>query len=146
MFKKVMYPIDVQEGVLCQAAMLNVLKQIRDWQAELVLIYVLPGFGMPIVGSYFPKDAEDAAKAEAAKRVRAFITDQVPAGVRVKSIIAEGTAYEEILDYAEKEKVDLIVVPSHDRQGVERWLIGSTAQKVVEHAGCSVMVLRNCET
>ncbi len=146
MFKKVMYPVDLQEGTLCQAAIDGVLGQIRDWQAELVLIYVLPGFGMPIVGSYFPKDAEDAAKEAAKKRIRTFVEDRIPAGLHVKSIIAEGTAYEEILAYAEEEKVDLIIVPSHDRQGVERWLIGSTAQKVVEHARCSVFVLRNCGT
>ncbi len=47
-----------------------------------------------------------------------------------------------ICDYAEKHGVDLIVVGSHGRGGMERWLIGSVAERVVRHAGADVYVVR----
>ena len=47
-----------------------------------------------------------------------------------------------ICEYAEKHGVDLIVVGSHGRGGVERWLIGSVAERVVRHATTNVYVVR----
>lgn len=47
-----------------------------------------------------------------------------------------------ICDYAANHGVDLIVVGSHGRGGMERWLIGSVAERVVRHASCNVYVVR----
>lgn len=47
-----------------------------------------------------------------------------------------------ICDYAEGHGVDLIVLGSHGRGGMERWLIGSVAERVVRHAACNVYVVR----
>ena len=47
-----------------------------------------------------------------------------------------------ICDYAENHDVDLIVVGSHGRGGMERWLIGSVAERVVRHAAADVYVVR----
>ena len=48
----------------------------------------------------------------------------------------------EIADYAQEEKAELIVLPSHGRTGLTRLLIGSVAEKVVRLAHCPVLVLR----
>jgi len=47
-----------------------------------------------------------------------------------------------ICEYAEEHGVDLIVVGSHGRGGMERWLIGSVAERVVRHATMNVYVVR----
>lgn len=47
-----------------------------------------------------------------------------------------------ICDYAANHGVDLIVVGSHGRGGMERWLIGSVAERVVRHASSNVYVVR----
>ncbi len=47
-----------------------------------------------------------------------------------------------ICDYAENHGVDLIVVGSHGRGGMEHWLIGSVAERVVRHAAANVYVIR----
>jgi nucleotide-binding universal stress UspA family protein len=49
---------------------------------------------------------------------------------------------EEIVSYAEFEQIELIVISSHARKGFDRWLIGSTAERVVRLAPCPVLVLR----
>ena len=45
-------------------------------------------------------------------------------------------------DYARSVGADLIVVPSHGYHGVRRFLLGSTAERIIRHASCSVLVLR----
>ena len=49
---------------------------------------------------------------------------------------------EEIVDFAEREQVELIVISSHARKGFDRWLLGSTTERVVRLAPCPVVVLR----
>jgi nucleotide-binding universal stress UspA family protein len=49
---------------------------------------------------------------------------------------------EEIVAFAERERTELIVISSHARRGFDRWLIGSTAERVVRLAPCPVLVLR----
>ena len=61
----------------------------------------------------------------------------VQASVEVRS----GKAYWAILDAAEERNADLIVVASH-RPGLQHFLLGSTASRVVRHATCTVLVKR----
>jgi len=65
----------------------------------------------------------------------------VGATVPVRTRIDLGTAWRQILAAAVEEKVDLIVIGSHGYGGLDR-LLGTTAAKVVNHADCSVLVVR----
>jgi nucleotide-binding universal stress UspA family protein len=49
---------------------------------------------------------------------------------------------EEIANFAERDRTELIVIPSHARKGFDRWLLGSIAERVVRLAPCPVVVLR----
>ncbi len=64
----------------------------------------------------------------------------VPA-VKTALIISRNEA-EGIVDYAEKEDVDMIVITTHGRTGLKRMMIGSVAERVVRHAPCPVLTLR----
>ena len=58
------------------------------------------------------------------------------------AVLADHAPAKAICEYAEEHGVDLIVVGSHGRGGVERWLIGSVAERVVRHASSNVYVVR----
>ena len=65
------------------------------------------------------------------------------AGIETDVAWIEGTTpAKAICDYAESHGINLIVVGSHGRGGVERWLLGSVAERVVRHATCNVYVVR----
>ena len=65
------------------------------------------------------------------------------AGIETDIAWIEGTTpAKAICDYAESHGINLIVVGSHGRGGVERWLLGSVAERVVRHATCNVYVVR----
>ena len=53
-----------------------------------------------------------------------------------------GDPTSEIIDYAEKQQVDLIVMPSRGRTGISRFFMGSIAERVIRFAHCPVLVLR----
>jgi len=64
------------------------------------------------------------------------------AGFKVNSCVHEGDPRTVILDHAEKLRVDLIVMGSHGRKGVDRFLIGSVSEAVTQYARCSVLIVR----
>jgi nucleotide-binding universal stress UspA family protein len=71
------------------------------------------------------------------------LRDQHLADVAVEiAVLADHAPAKAICEYAESHGVDLIVVGSHGRGGVERWLIGSVAERVVRHATTNVYVVR----
>jgi nucleotide-binding universal stress UspA family protein len=63
-------------------------------------------------------------------------------GFSVSQTIREGVAAEEILDEAREWGADLIMVGTHGRKGISRFLLGSVAQRVATHAPCSVEIVR----
>lgn len=142
MFKKVLCPIDVYDGKAAQACLAQVVKWVREWDAELVLMYVFPGFRMPLVASYFPDDAMRKMYDEASSALHEFIDTNVPKDLRVTPVVCEGRPYEEILREAGERGADLIVIPGKEHTTTDRVLLGSTASRVVDHAHCSVLVLR----
>ncbi len=64
------------------------------------------------------------------------------AGLQAEGRLIEGDPRQALLEEAKREGVDLIVVGSHGRTGLEQLLMGSVAAHVVAHATCSVMVVR----
>jgi nucleotide-binding universal stress UspA family protein len=63
-------------------------------------------------------------------------------GLNVEEIIVHGDAAAEIVRVAEEREVDLIVISSHGRTGLGRMIFGSTAEAVVRHAACPVLVVK----
>jgi nucleotide-binding universal stress UspA family protein len=64
------------------------------------------------------------------------------AGLEVEEVIAHGEAAAEIVRVAKDKNVDLIVISSHGRTGLGRILFGSTAEAVVRHSSCPVLVVK----
>jgi nucleotide-binding universal stress UspA family protein len=64
------------------------------------------------------------------------------ANVEVESVILEGSPAEEIIDFAEKNDIDLIVMGTHGITGISRFLLGSVAENVVRHSKKAVLVVR----
>ena len=60
----------------------------------------------------------------------------------VEHVVLKGTPYEEISRFAEANKIDLVVIGTHGRKGLDRMLFGSTAEQVVRHAPCPVLTVR----
>lgn len=56
-----------------------------------------------------------------------------------------GNPWSSICDYAGRNQIELIIIPTHGRTGLKHALIGSTAERVVRHAACPVLVVKSSE-
>jgi nucleotide-binding universal stress UspA family protein len=63
-------------------------------------------------------------------------------GIRLQSLFLEGRPFEQIIQAAEAEKVDLIVLGSHGRSGLARLLMGSVAERVTASVNCPALVVK----
>ncbi len=97
---------------------------------------------MSMVSQFFPEGFEEKSLAEAAKQLDDFIAKNIPSEIASQAIVANGTVYEEILRTAERIGCDLIVMASH-RPELKDYLLGPNAARVVRHANCSVLVVRD---
>lgn len=66
-------------------------------------------------------------------------------GIEVKEILLEGHPSNEILDFAENNDIDLIVMGTLGKTGLDRFLMGSVAEKVVRNSKVPVLVVRSEE-
>ena len=82
-----------------------------------------------------PREDVDNMLEQAAKDVEA-------GGVKVKTFARQGDPADAILDVAEEEGADLIVVGNKGMTGAKRFLLGSVPNKVSHHAPCSVLIVR----
>jgi nucleotide-binding universal stress UspA family protein len=64
------------------------------------------------------------------------------AGLEAGRVLRYGTPHVEIVGAAEQENVDLVVIAHVGRHGVQRFLIGSVTERVVEYAPCPVLVVK----
>jgi len=82
-----------------------------------------------------PREDVEATLKAAAERLE-------EAGVEVETFAREGDPADAILDVAEEQGADLIVVGNKGMTGAKRFLLGSVPNKVSHHAPCSVMIIR----
>jgi len=116
----------------------------RSTGARLIVIYTAPSLSQ-YVGFHVPPSTienfvgEIVSGAESA--MAAFVAENF-AGLPVTSKVLIGYAAEEIINRADEEKVDMIVMGTHGRTGIDRILFGSVAEKVVRTAKQPVLTIR----
>jgi len=100
--------------------MIGMEDRLEDWQKE----------NEKYIGSYLSRAAAELRK------------DDIP----VQTVVVSGRPAEAILDYANKNQVDLIVMSTHGRSGVSRWVLGSVTDRVVRNSTAPVLTItpREC--
>ncbi len=103
---------------------------------------VQEGLGMTGYSGANVRKILDARQGIAKALVEKFARQLRAQGLEVRASVVRGEPRGKIVDVASKWKADLIVIGSHGRHGLERFLMGSVAEAVVRHAPCSVHVVR----
>ncbi|SFJ69469.1 universal stress protein [Celeribacter neptunius] len=111
--------------------------------AQLDVISVIPDYGMSVVGGFFKEGHTDDALKHAKTLMKEIVAKALGAEAndKVRHIVGVGTAYHEILEVAEKDGADLIVLGAH-RPDLKDYLLGPNAARVVRHSNASVYVVR----
>ncbi|MFQ5763824.1 MAG: universal stress protein [Rhodospirillales bacterium] len=141
MYRNILLPVDLNEESSWKKALPTAVDIAKASGAALHVITVVPDFGMSVVKGFFPDDFKDKTVDDAGERLAAFCAEHVPKGLDVTHGAEYGGVYEEVLRVADERGVDLIVLASH-RPELSDYLLGPNAARVVRHAGCSVLVVR----
>jgi nucleotide-binding universal stress UspA family protein len=140
-FSRILVPTEFSEHSLSAVqAAAALAKQVSG---TLTLLFVMPpmvvmhGEMGPIV---IPPDPERRSKIESDL---AGLKEKFGTGLSVETLVQEGHPWPAICDTAKEKNADLIVISSHGYTGLKRMLLGSTAEQVVRHAECPVMVVKS---
>jgi len=113
----------------------------HDLGAELLIVSIIESQAVRPVGLGLRRPDQVRASRETA--AQALVARGRAAGVRVTFLIWDGDPGQSIVDAAASEQADLVVVGSHGRGAVGRFLIGSVSEFVVRNARSPVLVVRN---
>ncbi|MEM6256296.1 MAG: universal stress protein [Cyanobacteria bacterium P01_D01_bin.156] len=135
--KSVLIPIDFSE--LSYQAIGPAKEHVEDLTA-LNLIHVLAPLHPADPAAMWDTVSDEDRK----EKVRAFTRDKLSelgyGDIHTEVVIGDTTS--KIVDYAQEIDADLIVMPSHGRKGVSRFLLGSVAEQVVRLSHCPVLILK----
>jgi nucleotide-binding universal stress UspA family protein len=142
-FDKILYATDFSEN--SEHAFDYALTLAREFGSRLTIIHVinepvdLRGFYVPHISfEKLEKEIEEGAE----KMMEKFCRTRAKDFTNYETLIVAGIPYEEILKKATEQQASLIVLGTQGRKGIDHFLFGSTAERVVRNAKCPVMTVR----
>ena len=135
MYKNILVPVSFEADRNAQGAM-EIAQALCSDDGVITCLHVLEKLPK-YATEYLPAGYLESAKAEIVEGLKSLV-DGIP---NATTMVVEGHSSRSILAHADNNDVDLIIVASH-QPGMQDYLLGSTAAKVVRHAKCAVHVLR----
>jgi nucleotide-binding universal stress UspA family protein len=118
--------------------------QFRAENTDVLVLHVLQPLGLmapPEMAMGYAPELEEMKK-PAQELVERVAKQLRGAGFKAETAVEVGDVRERILDSASEWRADLIVLGSHGKRGLQRFLLGSVAEFVARHARCSVHIIR----
>jgi nucleotide-binding universal stress UspA family protein len=137
----------IDDSKFSEAAIEAVIEQARPHGTEVRVLHVLESPPLLVareMGGHDPAlETAWESERQRAKAVVAKAAELLRArGLKVAAAVEDGDPKSKILDVAEEWHADLIVLGSHGRKGLNRFLMGSISDAVARHASCSVEIVR----
>lgn len=139
MYSEILFPTD--GGQASEAAMDHAVELAAETDARLHALYVLDTTSYPALDA--GREAVRSALEEEGKTALEAVTDAAEAaGVSAVSELVSETPHRGIMEYATANNVDLIVMGTHGRTGLDRYLLGSVTERVVRTSEIPVLTVR----
>ena len=142
MFKRILCPIDFSE--FTDEILEYAISIAGKYNSELHLIHIIPNLNYftPYESFFTPENLIVVEKNMETEVNKDFDELMKKINVPAKKIIKNGAAFVEIINYARTESMDLIIIGTHGRTGLEHILIGSVAERVLRKSPCPVLTVR----
>jgi len=143
MYRKILVPLD--GSPLAEKALDHAVKLAKVFDSEIILFQVV--HFMPIYGSpelVAPLIVDEKQK-EAAEKYLAGLSEELKKkGFKATAVVRTGQQVAvEIIDFAKESGANLIVMCTHGRSGISRWVLGSVALKVLTRAETPILLIRS---
>ena len=140
MYKRILVAIDLEDSEH-NGQILATAKNIADANSSDVFLITVVAAAPAIVSQFLHENYEQLASGQAAKELADVAAKAGITLAKDACIIRFGTVYEEVLAAADIVKADLIVAGSH-RPDTFKYLLGTSAARIVRHSNCAVLVVR----
>ena len=155
MYSKIMVPLDGSELAECVLPHVEVISNsVQAKHVALVRVVNpvrLPA-SVPATGDFGFREADRLRMEEHRRQTAETYLKRLGDRLKINAAgiyhaVGEGRVAESLVNYAEKNGIDLIVIASHGRSGVSRWVMGSVAEKLVRSSCVPVLMVRapGCE-
>jgi nucleotide-binding universal stress UspA family protein len=140
--KHILVPTDFSE--YADHALDYAITLAQKLRARLTLLHIIQLTPMTMGDMYgYSLEADlEAMESEAQRQMQALLNRVHQEGLESETAIVQGVPFQMIVDMAESQDIDLIVIGTHGRAGLTHALMGSVAEKVVRMAPCPVLVTR----
>ena len=138
MFKHILVPLD--GSLLAERALTLATNIAEAMSAKLTLLRIVPQFAILAADPMLYEEMNRLGDEESLSYLRSKADDLnllVPINVTSET----GQPADTIIQFAENHKVDLIVISSHGRSGLNRWVYGSVAERVLRQATCATTII-----
>jgi nucleotide-binding universal stress UspA family protein len=143
MYERILVTLDQSD--LAEKALPHAVALAKAFKSTVHLVSVVPvvdADAMHAAGVAVDWDAQIASAREYMAAMRKRVMTE---GVETEWDVCQGNVAEEILRYCEQQECDLIVMCTHGRSGLGRWVYGSIADRVLRHAAVPVLLVRATE-
>lgn len=145
MYREILVTLDGSE--LAEGALPHAIALQKAFSARLTLLlvlepsvaYVQPALGGMVVDATIVVDEEVHTGRDYLDGITSRLSGE---GMSVQGVIRDGDPASEICDYAAENEIDMIVMCTHGRSGIKRWVYGSVADKVLRSASTPVLLIR----
>jgi nucleotide-binding universal stress UspA family protein len=133
----------VDDSNFAEDTLRAIIAERRADNTEVLILHVLQPVGPAPPQMTYGYAPELEAEKKAADTLLVRIADELrAAGFQAETRMGVGDVREGIIDCAEEWNADLIVMGSHGKSGIQRFLLGSVSEFVARHAKCSVEIVR----
>jgi len=141
MYQRILLTLD--GSALAEHALAHAVAHAECFQAELILLKVNEPLARSLnLPQAKVQEAEDLTRELAREYLEQVAADVRESGIVVRTVIAEGHPHEEIVFFAAREQVDLIVICTRGHSGLSRWLMGSVADRITRGVNIPVLLVR----
>ena len=145
MYKEILVPLDGSE--LAEAAVPHAIELAKAFNASVTLLSVVEPVGVHAQpGAIGPVVSVTLNIEEEMDRIREYLHGVAERykdyNVEIKKVVREGDPASIICDYAHETNADLIVMSTHGRSGIQRWVYGSVADRVLRAAKIPILLIR----
>ncbi len=145
-FNKILFPVDFSQA---SPKIIPYVKEMaKKFDSEIHILFVARTFQY-FTSSYVPHTSADifdnAAVEEGKKRIKEFSETHFKESEKIKIAVSNGDEAEQIINYIIKENIDLIIMGTHGRKGIDRLIFGSVAEKVTKATPIPIMLIKPIE-
>lgn len=142
-FKKILVPYDFTENAA--KVIPHVVSLSQKYDATICFMHVVEDLARWGIGAYVPHLPLESFRKEALEGARqamdTFCAEELGSCASVRKILSAGDPVEEILKTIEQEAIDLVIMATHGRKGLEHTIFGSVAENVLRRSSAPVLTI-----